>query len=103
MSNFTALSGLFTDYNDTLYWRFETLYIFDAGNSSSALNFRINQPPESGTCIINPPQGNTSTIFTISCSDWYDSDRIQKYSVYGMYPFSLEYKNHDDVPCFSLN
>ncbi len=90
MSNFTVLSKLFTDYNDTLYWRFETVYIFYTQNSSSALNFRINQPPENGLCRISPLQGNTSTIFTISCSNWHDLDRIQKYSVYGTYPFSLE-------------
>jgi hypothetical protein len=59
-------------------------------NSSSALNFVINQPPLNGSCQINPSRGNTSTIFTVTCSDWYNKDNIKDYSVYSMYRSIVE-------------
>ena len=44
----------------------------------------MNQPPSNGSCSINPNNGTTSTMFTISCPNWYDDDGIQDYSVYSM-------------------
>ncbi len=49
------------------------------------LNFIINPPPSNGSCQINPSNGNTSTIFTVKCSDWYNKDNIKDYSLYSMY------------------
>ncbi|CAF4346396.1 unnamed protein product, partial [Adineta steineri] len=49
---------------------------------SSALNFVINQPPQNGSCSIDPLNGTTSTLFTISCPNWLDEDGIQDYSLY---------------------
>ena len=59
------------------------MYFFTSENSSSALNFIINQPPRNGSCVINPLNGNTTTVFTIVCSNWVDEDGIKDYSVYG--------------------
>jgi hypothetical protein len=66
------------------YWRFEVIYSFPSEISSSALNFIINQPPQNGSCSINPLNGTTSTVFTISCPNWFDQDGIQDYSFYSM-------------------
>jgi hypothetical protein len=42
----------------------------------------INQRPENGSCTSNPENGTTSTIFTINCSNWFDSDNVTDYSFY---------------------
>ncbi|CAF4318796.1 unnamed protein product, partial [Adineta steineri] len=48
----------------------------------SALNFIINQPPYNGSCSINPMNGTTTTLFTITCPNWYDEDGVKDYSLY---------------------
>jgi hypothetical protein len=90
-SNFTALNQLFIDNPNVDYWRFEVVYIFTSEISSSSLSFIINHPPQNGSCSINPLNGTTSTLFTISCLDWFDEDEIIDYSLYGR------------KDCFSLN
>ena len=82
-THFTASNSLFDAYPDVVYWSFEVVYTFPTENSSSALNFEINEPPRNGTCSINPPNGTTSTDFTINCTDWFDEDGIKDYSFYG--------------------
>lgn len=80
-SNFTATNQLFQ--NESIgYWRFEAIYTFTSESSSSALNFRINQPPINGSCSIDLSNGSTSTVFTISCSQWTDEDGIKDYAIY---------------------
>ncbi|CAF1557461.1 unnamed protein product, partial [Adineta steineri] len=81
-SNFTALNQLFINNPNIFYWRFEVVYSFPSLKTSSALNFVINQPPQNGSCSISPQNGTTSTLFTISCSNWLDEDGIQDYSLY---------------------
>ena len=58
------------------------IYSFPAARSSSALNFVINQPPSNGSCSISPSSGTTSTVFQLSCLDWFDQDGIKDYSLY---------------------
>ena len=82
-TNFTATNHLFLENPYVLYWRFEVTYSFIAGISSSALNFVINQPPSNGSCSISPLQGTTSTLFTVSCSNWVDEDGIKDYALSG--------------------
>ncbi|CAF1336506.1 unnamed protein product [Adineta steineri] len=82
-SNFTATNQLFINNPSIIYWRFEVVYSFGLQSSSSALNFIINQPPENGSCLINPTNGTTSTSFTISCFNWFDEDNIKDYLFYG--------------------
>ena len=83
-SNFTAINNLFLNNPQVQYWRFEVVYSFIFEISSSSLNFVINQPPCNGSCSISPLNGTTSTLFTISCPDWFDQDDIKDYSIYGI-------------------
>ena len=81
-SNFTALNKVFlANPNETL-WRFEVVYTFAMETSSSALNFQINRSPQNGSCEINPQNGTTTTVFHISCLNWFDEDNITDYSLY---------------------
>jgi hypothetical protein len=81
-SNFTAINQLFLSNSQINLWRFEVVYSFVSGTSSSALNFVLNQPPSNGSCSINPLNGTTSTLFNVSCPDWFDEDGIDDYSLY---------------------
>ncbi|CAF3807836.1 unnamed protein product [Rotaria sp. Silwood1] len=81
-SNFTATNKLFLDNPQISLWRFEVVYTFSFETSSSALNFVINQSPYNGSCSIDPRNGTTSTLFTVSCPNWFDEDGIKDYSVY---------------------
>jgi hypothetical protein len=83
-ANFTSTDDLFLSNPSVDYWRFEVVYSFPTDTSSSSLNFLINQPPQNGSCSINPLNGTTSTLFTISCSNWQDQDGIKDYSFYSM-------------------
>ncbi len=86
-SNFTATNNLFLNNSQILYWRFEVVYSFVSTQSSSALNFVINPPPQNGSCSISPLSGTTSTLFTINCANWFDENGIQDYSFYGTHSF----------------
>ncbi|CAF4521529.1 unnamed protein product, partial [Rotaria sp. Silwood2] len=81
-SNFTAANKIFLNNPQITLWRFEVVYTFTSETSSSALNFVINQPPYNGSCLINPHNGTTSTLFTVSCPDWFDEDGIKDYLFY---------------------
>jgi hypothetical protein len=81
-SSFTALNKVFlTDLEKSL-WRFEVVYTVGSEKSSSALNFEINRPPQNGSCKIDPQNGTTNIFFDISCSNWFDEDKITDYSLY---------------------
>ncbi len=81
-SNFTAINQLFIENSAIEYWRFEVVYSFESETSSSSINFILNQPPINGSCSISPLNGTTSTLFTISCSNWFDHNGIKDYSFY---------------------
>ncbi|CAF5195666.1 unnamed protein product, partial [Rotaria magnacalcarata] len=80
ISNFTAKNNLFVSNALINYWRFEVVYSSSLQNGSSAIDFEINQPPQNGSCSINPQNGTTTTLFNILCSNWQDSDGVQGYS-----------------------
>ena len=73
-SNFTVLNQLFIQNPTVQFWKFEVVYSFRNQTSTSALQFVINQPPENGSCSISPSNGTTTTLFQISCPDWFDDD-----------------------------
>jgi hypothetical protein len=81
-SRFTSLNSLFLGNPEISFWRFEVVYTFPTEKSTSSLNFIINQPPQNGSCSINPLNGTTSTVFTINCTDWLDDDGIKDYSFF---------------------
>ncbi|UJR06735.1 hypothetical protein I4U23_011024 [Adineta vaga] len=80
--NFTSTNQLFLTYSQWTFWRFEVVYTFTSGISSSSLDFLINQPPSNGSCSIDPLNGMTTTLFDLTCSDWFDSDGIKDYLLY---------------------
>ena len=82
--NFTATKDLFVAYPQIEYWRFEVIYSFPSEASSSSLNFIINQSPQNGSCSIDPLNGTTDTLFTISCLNWFDEHGIKDYSLYSI-------------------
>jgi hypothetical protein len=83
-TNFTAINQLFLNNPQINLWRFEVVYTFPSETSISALNFIMNQPPSNGSCMINPQNGTTTTLFTISCPNWFDVNGIKDYSLYGI-------------------
>jgi hypothetical protein len=83
-TNFTAIDQLFLENSPIEYWRFEVVYSFESETSSSSINFILNQSPINGSCSISPFNGTTSTLFTISCSNWFDQNGIKDYSLYSM-------------------
>ena len=83
-SNFTASNQLFLDNPEKNLWKFEVVYQFEKETSISALNFVINQKPFNGSCSIEPSNGTTTTLFAVSCPNWYDDDNIKDYSLYCM-------------------
>jgi len=81
-SNFTVTNQFFLKNPTILFWKFEVVYSFPNQTSTSALNFMINQPPRNGSCSIFPSNGTTTTLFQISCPNWFDEDGIKDYSLY---------------------
>lgn len=81
-SNFTATNQLFLQNEKINLWKFQVIYTFAEETSSSSLNFIINTPPSNGSCSVYPPNGTTNTLFTISCSNWFDDDNIKNYLLY---------------------
>ena len=82
-NNLTVTNQLFLTNPSIQFWRFEVIYSFvNQINVSSSLNFLLNQPPQNGSCSISPENGTTSTLFTISCLNWFDEDGIKDYSLY---------------------
>lgn len=84
--NFTVLRDLFQTNTSIEYWRFQvTLELVNKALGWAAIDFQVNQPPTLGSCQIYPLVGNTSTSFTVTCSNWYDDNGISQYSVYGKF------------------
>ena len=86
-SNFTMTKDLLLLYPTIKYWRFEVSYTVGLVSSVGVINFLINSPPSNGSCSIYPLNGTISTLFTISCSNWFDEDGIKDYSFYSKVSF----------------
>jgi ssDNA-binding Zn-finger/Zn-ribbon topoisomerase 1 len=44
----------------------------------------VNFPPLPGICTVSPTEGNTTSLFTISCNSWTDPDgSVTNYAFYG--------------------
>jgi hypothetical protein len=69
-------------YSTIKYWRFEVIYSIGSMKSVGLINFMINSPPSNGSCSIDPLNGTTTTLFTITCLNWFDEDGIKDYSFY---------------------
>jgi hypothetical protein len=100
-SNLTSTNNLILQNSQIEYWSFEVIYSFVSGIGSCAINFMINQPPQNGSCTINPLNGTTSTLFTISCLNWFDEVGIKDYSFYGVYFPNNSLNNLEDIVTYS--
>jgi hypothetical protein len=83
----TSTKELFIENNQTKYWRFEVVYTFENTESSSSIHFILNDSPSNGSCLIDPLNGTITTLFTISCSNWFDKDQIKDYSIFCSFLF----------------
>lgn len=101
-SNFTSSSALFMAYPHVTEWRFEVVYGFETELSASALDFMINDPPRNGSCSIWPVNGSTTTVFTVSCVNWYDEDEIKDYALYSKIRLERSMTKAMVCSCFSL-
>lgn len=84
-SNLTSTIDLFVNNPNVNYWRFQVVYTVGSMISSGFIDFMVNSVPQSGMCLISPLSGTTSTVFTITCSNWLDSNGIKDYSFYSRY------------------
>lgn len=41
----------------------------------------VNSPPSAGDCTVES-DGDETTVFNITCTDWYDGDGIASYTFY---------------------
>lgn len=78
-------SDFFANHSEIIYWQVDVFYSFqDQIRINNTIHIKINKAPENGSCSIHPLNGTIDTLFTISCSNWIDSDGIKDYSFYGV-------------------
>jgi hypothetical protein len=80
---------LLLEYSTIKYWRFEVIYTTGSMKSIGLIDFMINSPPANGSCSINPLNGTTTTLFTITCLNWFDEDGIKDYLFYSKSSFLI--------------
>lgn len=83
--NLTVTKDLFSQHNESLYWRFAAIYSFASATINQTFDVELNHPPRYGSCSMHPHNGTLMTLFTIQCSHWFDDDLIKDYSFYGLY------------------
>jgi len=87
--NLTVLKDLFIEYNQSQYWRFELIYLFESQTYNQTFDIEINQPPRNGYCSVHPQNGSSIDLISINCSEWYDDDDIKDYTIYLKFNSSL--------------
>jgi hypothetical protein len=92
LSDLTIKKELFSDFYTQKIWKID-LILNDLNPllnltqiATSSLIVYVNQPPVLGTCDIDPKNGTTSTLFSFSCSNWFQSDgsQVLSYVFYGI-------------------
>ena len=75
-TDLTIKEELFRDFPFQTYWKIElNVYVPSKNTSgSTSIKFLVNFPPRNGSCDINPKNGTTNTLFSISCRNWIDTD-----------------------------
>ena len=90
-TDLTVKEELFQDYSHISVWKVE-LNVFNPSENTSgsaAVHFLVNFPPINGSCDINPKNGSTDSLFSIVCSNWFDSDgKLDSFSYYGYFTLS---------------
>jgi hypothetical protein len=88
---------LFSDYPSQAIWKVEltvsltsTLLTNETYQGKSSMQIYVNFPPLPGICTVSPTEGNTTSLFTISCNSWTDPDgSINNYAFYGKKKFDF--------------
>jgi hypothetical protein len=87
-TDLTIKEELFQDFPSQTIWKVElNVYIPSKNTSGSAsIIFLVNFPPRNGLCDINPKNGTTDTLFSISCWNWIDTDgHLDSFAYYGYF------------------
>lgn len=80
--NLTILKDFFLKNNQSIYWRFELIYLFDSKIYKKQFDIEINRSPRNGYCTFDYFNGSTMDLFQLNCSKWFDEDEIKDYTVY---------------------
>ena len=92
-TDLTIFDNLFSDFPSQAIWKVEltvsvvsTLYSNQTFQGLTSMQIYVNFPPLPGICTVNPTEGNTTSLFTISCNSWTDPDgSITNYAFYGKF------------------
>lgn len=86
-SDLTILSDLFMGNPQQIIWKIE-LNVFSSTQNLTgytSILLYVNFPPIPGSCNVDPLLGTTSTLFTLTCVGWFDSDGLLiSYAFYGI-------------------
>ena len=80
---------LFTDglaeFDNLIDYRVQVTITNAKGVSGSAfLRVQLNLPPHGGSCFVDPKTGDAmSTPFTMTCTNWVDSDGVKQTQFFG--------------------
>ena len=75
--NLTIRKEFFETFRSIDFWRFRLVSKLD-GRADFLLE--MNDSPSNGSCSIFPLSGDIWTIFTVTCSNWFDQHGIEDYS-----------------------
>jgi hypothetical protein len=87
-TDLTIKEELFQDFPSQTIWKEELNVHVPSKNTSGSTSilYLVNFPPRNGLCDINPKNGTTNTLFSISCWNWVDSDGyLDSFAYYGIY------------------
>jgi hypothetical protein len=85
-TDLTIKEELFQDFPTQSIVKVEfNVYVPSKNTSgSTSIIFLVNFPPRNGLCDINPKNGTTDTLFSISCWNWNDTDgNLDSFAYYG--------------------
>jgi hypothetical protein len=85
-TDLTIKEELFQKFPSQTIWKVElNVYVPSKNTSgSTSILFLVNFPPSNGLCDINPKNGTTNTLFSISCWNWMDRDGyLDAFAYYG--------------------
>jgi hypothetical protein len=91
-TDLTIKEELFEGFTSQTIWKVELNVYIPSNNTSGSTSilFQVNYPPRNGLCDINPKNGTTNTLFSISCWNWVDTDgHLDSFAYYGKHFFHM--------------